>query len=57
MEEYGELTGFISVEELEEVSNEIEGAGVSAITFITGTVLWIATKAICETGACTSYCK
>ncbi|EQB90212.1 hypothetical protein J2Z44_001760 [Clostridium punense] len=58
MKKYNDITGFVSVEELEEVSNEAQGGiALSAITFVTGTVIWIATRAVCETGACTSYCK
>ncbi|MBK1813747.1 hypothetical protein JHL18_24315 [Clostridium sp. YIM B02505] len=61
MNRYDDITGFVSVEELEEVSTEGQGAGTPAIitivTLITKATVSVATVAVCETGACTSYCK
>ncbi|GAA0748796.1 hypothetical protein [Clostridium oceanicum] len=60
MKNYEKLTGFISAEELEEASAQIpNGAGTPTITIataITKATISIATYAVCDTGACTSYC-
>lgn len=61
MNNYNDITGFVSVDELEEISADIQGAGatpiITIISLITKITVTVATYAVCETGACTSYCN
>ncbi|NFA60705.1 class II lanthipeptide, LchA2/BrtA2 family [Clostridium sporogenes] len=60
MKKYDNLTGFVSVEELEEICSENENGAatptITVVTAVTKVTVSVATYAICETGACTSYC-
>ncbi|MBK1813746.1 hypothetical protein JHL18_24310 [Clostridium sp. YIM B02505] len=57
MKDYKQLTGFIEVEELENVSDEYGGTGTPCAVIATvGLTIKVATAVVCETGACTGYC-
>lgn len=61
MSKYDNITGFVSIEELEELSIDDQNTAgtpaiITAVTFVTKLTVSISTYAVCETGACTSYC-
>ncbi|UAL58345.1 hypothetical protein K8O96_09085 [Clostridium sporogenes] len=58
MKNYEELTGFIEVSNLESISDDFGGTGTPcAATATIGLTIKVATAVVCETGACTGYCK
>ncbi|MBK1813748.1 class II lanthipeptide, LchA2/BrtA2 family [Clostridium sp. YIM B02505] len=53
-------TGYVSVEELEEISNEADVVGAFTTTLacaITGLTVIVVTEVACPSKACTGYCK
>lgn len=61
MSNYDNITGFVSVEELEEASTDDQNTAgspaiITVITMVTKMTVSVATYAVCETGACTNYC-
>ncbi|EQB90211.1 hypothetical protein J2Z44_001759 [Clostridium punense] len=58
MADYQKVTGFVSVQELEEVTEVDNGAiaWVSVLATAAFTVK-LASAVVCETGACTGYCN
>ena len=58
MKDYENITGFVSVEELEEVTDENNGGApwIPILATVAFTVK-VATAVVCETGACTGYCR
>ncbi|NFA60704.1 class II lanthipeptide, LchA2/BrtA2 family [Clostridium sporogenes] len=59
MNKYDLCTGYIEVDELEELSNEVEVAGgfTGLACAITGATVAAVTAVACPSGACTGYCK
>ena len=57
MKDYEKITGFIEVSELEQISDEFGGSGVICVLATVGVTIKAVTAIVCETGACTGYCK
>lgn len=58
MKNYEELTGYVELNELDQVPDEFGGTGTPCLGLsIAGFTVKLATAAVCETGACTGYCK
>lgn len=60
MNKYNLCTGYVDVDELEEIANEeavVGGVFTALACAISGLTLIIATEAACPTKACTGHCK